>query len=421
MKESVRKNPANLLITVGVVLVHILVIGLILWGCNSSSGGGQKGKEGRSSGGAETAKGQSGNGGTSADPGSRDFSASPGGGKTSAPANAQIDFGAKNWSGTGIIVDMQSNRVLWEKDSRNAVPIASMTKLMTALLVAEELERNPKFTLDTKLKFTKSAEAAIPKQEGKGALKSNIPLAVGDEITVHDLLRATLMRSANDAANLLAENLGGGSVDAFIAKMNRRAKELKLDSMTFHSANGLNNWKNGKIQITTGSAADVVRLADLVLKHEILRNIVNKNSATVVVNGKTRIIKSTNPLLRRDKNGKPVVEGAEGMKTGHTLRAGWCLAFSVKRNGRRVIGCVTGFISTAERDKFCKTLIEWAYDPESINRPKNRPAGTGRNGRGGRRRPQGQRRANSGKKAGQSTNNIPEPRRAGTGQRSQGK
>lgn len=386
MKESPRKSAAPLITTIVVVLIHIIVIGLVIWGCNSGSQNKKdrtEEKNGGSAGTEEVADRDGGSPETPSDASSADPESKPG----HSPKAAKLspaDFGAVGWKGTGIIVDMDTHKVLWEHNSKTPVPIASMAKMMTALLVAEELERgNPDFTLNTKLKFTESARQAIhPKERASGALsrRKENNLQVGDEITVHDLLLATLIRSANDAANLLAEKLGGGNVDTFVEKMNKRAKELGFKSMVFYTANGLNSWRGEEVLVSRASAADMVRLAELLLKHKVLRDIVGRSSATIVIKrGKQSLkqeIKSTNALVR---------EGAEGIKTGHTGKAGWCLTFSVRRNGKRVIGCVTGFEGArpGARDAFCRRLINWAYDPTSLTRTAPKPKGGKKGAAGG--------------------------------------
>ena len=379
MKESPRKSAAPLLTTIGVVLIHIIVIGLVIWGCNSGSKPKIKGRTEEQSGSSAGTEAVADSGNESPETPPEASSTGPKskpGNSTKATKPSPADLGAVGWKGTGIIVDMDTHKVLWEHNSKTPVPIASMAKMMTVLLVAEELERgNPDFTLNTKLKFSESARLAIHVNERKsGALskRKENNLQVGDEITVHDLLRATLIKSANDAANLLAEKLGGGSVDAFIAKMNNRAKELGFKSMVFYTANGLNSWRGKEVLVSQASAADMVRIAELLMKHKVLRDIVGRNSATIVIKrGRQTLkqeIKSTNALLK---------DGAEGIKTGHTNKAGWCLTFSVKRNGKRVIGCVTGFEGArpGARDAFCRRLINWAYDPASLTKPAPKPKG----------------------------------------------
>lgn len=285
----------------------------------------------------------------------------------------------EKWEGTGIIVDMDTHRVLWEKEARKPVPIASMTKMMTVLLVAEELERNPKLSPDTEITVTQSAMNAMPEKERSSA--SRIGLDVGSKITVRDLLLCVLLPSANDAADMLAEVVGG-DVDKFIARMNDRAKELGFTSMKFYTSNGLNNWRGKERLTSVASAADMVRLGERLLEYPILAEMMSKKSAQVTVNGKQRTIYSSNILINtNDKHkllrGKKAVPGVDGMKTGSIRVSGACLTFSVLRDGRRMIGCVTRFPNHQDRYDFCSKLIDWAYDPGSVNKPK-RSAGTGK-------------------------------------------
>ena len=127
---------------------------------------------------------------------------------------------------SGIIVDMDTRRVIWEKNSRKPVPIASMAKMMTMLLVMEEMEKRPAVDINTPITVTQTARN-VPRT---GVLF----LAPGEKFTVQELMVATAVKSANDAATLLAEYFGG-SVPAFIARMNQRAAELDLKSLQFFS------------------------------------------------------------------------------------------------------------------------------------------------------------------------------------------
>ena len=241
---------------------------------------------------------------------------------------------------SGIIVDMDTRRVLWEKNSSTAVPIASMAKMMTMLVIMEELEKRPSIDINTPVTVTQTARN-VPRT---GVLY----LAPGEKFTVQELMIATAVKSANDAATLLAEYFGG-NVPAFVTLMNRKAALLQLRKTRFLNPCGLPEGKNNSL----GSAADMVLLGEQMLQYPVLMQWCNIKSASIR-NGKT-IFVNTNKLVN------PRYPGVDGMKTGYIRAAGSCLTFSALRNGRRIIGCVTGFKSSRDRDIFCRRLLDWAY------------------------------------------------------------
>lgn len=376
MKESSSpKSPASLFITIGVVLVHVIIIGAIVWGCSSRSG-----KKGGNDGGKDAAAT------TEADdiaPANRHYrvpSANPNFGKPldfgTADRRSPDNFlpGLTEWKGTGIIVDMDNHKVLWEKDAQKPVPVASMVKMMTALLVAEELERNPNLSLDTEITITDSARGAI---RDRGA-KLMPELDVGRKITVGDLLRCVLVCSANDAANQLAEVVAG-NVDKFIEVMNNRARELGLNPRTkFYTANGLNDIRGKEILTSVASAADMVTIAERLLEYPFVLEMTSSKAARIDISGQKVTIRTTNILLdpsiaKKQLRGLKPIPGVDGMKTGYIERSGACLTFSVLRNGRRMIGCVTNFRGHPNRYNFCRRLIDWAYDPASLKKVPSKP------------------------------------------------
>ena len=241
---------------------------------------------------------------------------------------------------SGIIVDMDTRRVLWEKNSSRPVPIASMAKMMTMLLVMEQLEKRPQIALNTPVTVTQTARD-VPRT---GVLY----LAPGEKFTVQELMIATAVKSANDAATLLAEYFGG-NVTTFVAMMNRKAQLLKLRQTSFINPCGLPMNKQNSL----GSAANMVLLGEQLLQYPVVMQWCNIKSSSIR-NGKTVFV-NTNKLVN------PRYPGVDGMKTGYIRAAGSCLTFSALRNGRRIMGCVTGFKSSRDRDYFCRRLIDWAY------------------------------------------------------------
>ncbi len=244
---------------------------------------------------------------------------------------------------SGIVVDMDSRRVLWEKNSSRAVPVASMVKMMTMLLVAEELERNDRLTLDTRVTITRT----VMKVERTGLLW----LTPGEVFTLRELMLGIAVKSANDAATQVAEVVAG-DVDAFVARMNARARELNLPSMKFYNPCGLpdRRGRNGQ-----GSAADMVLLGERLLEYPFLMEMCSTLKGSIREGDKKTIFVNTNRLIN------PHYPGVDGLKTGFIKKSGFCLTFSALRDGRRIMGCVTGFKTARDRDRFCRRLIDWAY------------------------------------------------------------
>jgi D-alanyl-D-alanine carboxypeptidase (penicillin-binding protein 5/6) len=211
--------------------------------------------------------------------------------------------------GTAYLVKA-GDAVLWAGAERARLPPASLTKIMTALLVLEDYRPDQVVTIS----------AAAARQTG-----SRVPLRAGERFRVADLLAATLVASANDACLALAE-AHSGSESAFVAQMNRRAQALGLTDTRFANACGFD--APGHLS----SAADLARLAEVALRDPVFAALVAQRSAQVrsADRGRTVDLASTNALLGR-------LPGAIGVKSGHTRRAGPCVVALAERDGIRVL------------------------------------------------------------------------------------
>ncbi|MBO5307430.1 MAG: D-alanyl-D-alanine carboxypeptidase [Lentisphaeria bacterium] len=241
----------------------------------------------------------------------------------------------------GIIIDLASRKVLWEKRSGEAAPAASMVKMMTLLLTMEELERDHKLNLQSKVDISPTV-LRVPRT---GVIwldpRENFPL--------EELLQAITIKSANDAAVQVAEFIGG-TVENFVKEMNQRAAELHMTQTRFLSPCGLPD-KKGRNSLA--SPHDLCLLAEQLLEYP--KVLEWSSTSTVWVRNKKTVLTTTNGLIKRN------IKGVDGLKTGYTKAAGSCLTFTVERNGRRLIGCVSGCSSSKARDAFCANLIDWAY------------------------------------------------------------
>ena len=292
---------------------------------------------------------QAGVGGATAQPPAAATPAAPAPGATEIYPSAPYDFaGALSYvglsyeraCGTGILVDPVTRKVLWAKSAEKAVPIASMTKMMTMLL-AEEAIRAGKVARGTVIPVSVAA------YEIGG---SQVWLDPKESFPLSELMKAIAIKSANDAAYLVGEYLGGGDIGAFVKEMNRRAKELGMTHTTFYDAHGLGDSAKRN---NLSSAYDMILLGEHLLRYPESMRLASTRMDTFR-NG-TLDLKNHNNLVY-DR-----VPGVDGLKTGYTSASGFCVTFSCIRGGRRLLGCVTGFKKAKERDAFCKALLAWGY------------------------------------------------------------
>lgn len=248
-----------------------------------------------------------------------------------AAVGTTLDIKAKSV----VLMEPYTGNVLYENNADERLAPASITKIMSLLLVMEAIE-NEKLTLDTKV--TASEHAA-----SMGG--SQIWLEVGEEMTVDELLRASVIASANDATVALAEAVSG-SEETFVALMNERAKELGMKNTTFVNCCGLDT--DGHLT----SGRDVAIMASALIKHALI-----KKYSTVWMdalrNGKSELT-NTNKLVR-------YYSGATGLKTGTTSKAGCCVAATAERDGMELVAVVMGGETSNERFTGAKKLLDYGF------------------------------------------------------------
>lgn len=235
-------------------------------------------------------------------------------------------------SRAGIIFDRTSKRVIWGKKENERRPMASTTKIMTAIVVLE------KANLSDTVEVSKKAA-------GTGG--SRLGLKTGDKITIHDLLYGLMMVSGNDAAVALAEHIGG-SVEGFAQIMNNKAREIGLQDTNFVTPHGLDMPEH----YTT--AYELAKMADYGLNIKKFAQIVSTKNYTVTINGSPKDLRNTNELLGS-------LDGVNGVKTGFTNGANRCLVTSVKRGDMNIISVVLGADTKKIRTSDSIKLIEYAY------------------------------------------------------------
>jgi D-alanyl-D-alanine carboxypeptidase len=215
-----------------------------------------------------------------------------------------------------VAIDAASGQVLVERRARTRMPIASLTKIMTGLLVIERGE------LERRVTVTRQATAVEPSIEG---------LVPGRRYRRETLLWSALLVSANDSATALAIDAGGGSLRRFYAMMNERARQLGMDGTTYASPSGLDDTRN------LSTAVDQARLARAALRDPLFRSIVST---------KRHWTKWAAPTYAKEwvnhNRMLSTYPGTFGVKTGWTTRAGGCLAVAVQRGERSVIAVVLG-------------------------------------------------------------------------------
>jgi D-alanyl-D-alanine carboxypeptidase (penicillin-binding protein 5/6) len=250
---------------------------------------------------------------------------------TPSPAAARPEIG----TGSAILADLDSGQVLFQQTPDQRRPIASVTKIMTALLVLERSQLDEVVTV--------SPEATYPPDQ---AGLSALGLEAGERISVRDLVYALLLQSANDAAIALAEHVSG-SEPRFEAAMNARARQLGMTDSRFRSPNGLDDRGYS-------SARDLVTLtrAAYATQPEFGRIAATKFHEIPAPSGPPRSIQNRNVLLW-------LYPGAVGVKTGYTARAGFCVVAVAQRSGRRLVSVVLG--SPGEPFSDAATLLSYGF------------------------------------------------------------
>ncbi len=236
-----------------------------------------------------------------------------------------------------ILMDATTGKVLIKMNEHDKLYPASVTKIMTLLLVAEAIDSGKIVLTDI---ITASANAA-----SKGG--SQIWLKEGETMTVDELLKATAIYSANDACTALGEFIAG-SEEAFIAMCNDRAQELGMNDTHFDNCTGLDDTTTTHLT----SAYDIALMSRELLKHEMILNYTTVWMDTLR-GGQTELV-NTNKLVR-------FYQGATGLKTGTTSKAGCCLSATALREGTHLISVVLGSSSSDDRFNGAKAMLNWGF------------------------------------------------------------
>lgn len=240
---------------------------------------------------------------------------------------------------SGMLIEASTGKILFEKNSHEQMAVASMTKMMAQILILEAIE-NGNLSWDEQI--TVSSNAA-----GMGG--SQIWLEPNEVMSVRDLMKGISMGSANDATVALAERLGG-TEEGFVAMMNEKAKEMGLTETNFMNSTGLDEDNH------YSSAHDMGMIALELLKHEqilefssVYEDYLRKDTANPFW------LVNTNKLIR-------TYQGADGLKTGHTDNALYCMAVTAKKNNMRLIAIVLGEADSKVRNQETAALLDYGFN-----------------------------------------------------------
>ncbi len=244
-----------------------------------------------------------------------------------------------------IVIDFDTKEVLFEVNANTKNYPASLTKIMTLYILFDQIEKGL-LSNESKLKVSKIASSRSP---------SKLYLEAGSYIKVEDAIMALIIKSANDVATVVAENISGTEKE-FAKVMTRYARNLGMTNTTFKNASGLPN----RAQLT--SARDIS-----ILSHALISNFPEKyklfSKQSFTYNGKT--YKTHNKLMLS-------YEGADGIKTGYIKASGFQLAFSAVRNNKRLVGVIFGGDTGKQRDRSLKIIMDKEYAELGINKKETK-------------------------------------------------
>ena len=242
-------------------------------------------------------------------------------------------------SASAILIDASSGKVLYEKNIDERLPMASMTKIMSMLLIMENIH-NGSLNYTDKVLISKNAS-------GMGG--SQVFLTEGEEYKVEDLLKCIAVSSANDAVVAMAEKISGSEAN-FVELMNNKARELGLTNTNFTNPHGLDNENH------YSTAKDMAMLAKELLKYEdILKFTSIYEDYLTKPDGSQVWLVNTNRLVR-------FYDGVDGLKTGYTTNAGYCLTATAKKGDLRLISVVMRSTSGDARSKDTATLLTYGFN-----------------------------------------------------------
>lgn len=247
---------------------------------------------------------------------------------------------------SAVLMELSTGQVLLEMNADEKLSPASITKVMTILLVFEALE-NGKIAFEDKVTASQNASS-------KGG--SQIWLKEGEVMTVHELLKATVIASANDACTALGEYIAGDET-AFVSMMNEKAKSLGMKNTSFENCSGLDD----DVTNHYSTARDVAIMSRELMKYKKIKEYTTIWMDTLR-NGETQLV-NTNRLIR-------YYDGATGLKTGTTSKAGYCVTATAERDGMGLVAVVLGSDNSTQRFEDAKKMLSWGFANYTICQPE---------------------------------------------------
>jgi len=240
---------------------------------------------------------------------------------------------------SAILIERDTGEVLYEKNSKEQLPPASMTKIMTMLLIMEALDEG-KLTMDEKVRASEYAASMGGSQ---------IFLEPGEEMTVKEMMQGIAIGSGNDASVAMAERIAG-SEEAFVEMMNKKVKELGLKDTIFKNTTGL------PVSDHYSTANDMAIMAKELLKYEDITKFTGTYEAYLREDTDNKFwLVNTNKLVR-------FYPGVDGLKTGFTREALYCLTATAEKDGMRVIAVVFGAPTSKERNAQVTKMLDYAFN-----------------------------------------------------------
>ena len=240
---------------------------------------------------------------------------------------------------SAILIEEDSGKVLYEKNAHDRYAPASMTKIMSMILIMEEIEKG-------KLKWS---DTLVASENAASMGGSQIFLKANEKMSVKDLFKAVAIGSANDATIVFAEKISG-TEKRFVDKMNEKVKSLGLKDTNFKNATGLDEANH------YSSAYDMAFMARELIKHEKIFSFTTIYEDYLRQNTDNKFwLVNTNKLIK-------TYDGADGLKTGYTKEAGYCLTATAKRNRMRLIGSIMGASESKIRNSNMMTLLDYGFN-----------------------------------------------------------
>ena len=257
-------------------------------------------------------------------------------------------------AGSGILIDSNSGTILFEKNKDDKVAVASMTKMVAQIIILENIENG-------NLKWD---EKVIASSNASGMGGSQIYLQTGEAMTVRDLMKGITMASGNDATVAMAERIAG-TEEKFVKMMNQKVKDLGLKNTFFKNCTGLD--EDGHYS----TAYDMAMIAKELLKHEQILEFSSVYEDYLRVDKPNKFwLVNTNKLVR-------FYQGADGLKTGFTDAAKYCMAVTAKRDNMRLIAVVLGENSGKERNSETMELLDYGFNLYKVDLVKSKDDNVG--------------------------------------------